>query len=109
MAAISTRTSRCQPQPDSRARARACVLHRVRQSFLDEPEDNQLNAGRRVPGRVLGFSTGVQKDIPYPRSLSGWSGVAAVQSPGGQGGQHDRVAAQARESGPRAQRMRAGR
>jgi hypothetical protein len=43
----------CQPQPPSRARARACVLHRVRQSFLYEPEDNQLNARRRVPGIPL--------------------------------------------------------
>jgi hypothetical protein len=35
-----------EPQPDGRARARACVLHRVRQGFLDEPEDDQLDAGR---------------------------------------------------------------
>jgi len=28
--------ARCQPQPDGRVRA--CVLHRVRQSFLDEPK-----------------------------------------------------------------------
>src|SRR6185312_13386292 len=36
-----------EPHPDGRAYTRARVLHRVRQGFLDEPEDDQLNAGRR--------------------------------------------------------------
>ena len=44
-----------EPQPDSRAHTRACVLHRVRQGFLDEPEDDELDARRRVRGRTAAF------------------------------------------------------
>jgi hypothetical protein len=57
------------------------------------------NLGKRVPG----LSIGVRKGVLVMRSLSGCSGVAVAQPPGGQAGQHDRVTAQDRESGPRAQ------
>jgi len=46
---------RVEPQPDGRARARACVLHRVRLGFLDEPEGNRLDAGRYIPGQAAAF------------------------------------------------------
>jgi hypothetical protein len=58
--------ARFEPQPDGRARARACVLHRVRQGFLDEPEDDQLDAGRRVPGQAAAFVPDGQPRRPDP-------------------------------------------
>ena len=58
--------ARFEPQPDGRARARACVLDRVRQGFLNEPEDDQLDAGRGVPGRAAAFVPGRQPRRPDP-------------------------------------------
>jgi hypothetical protein len=58
--------ARFEPQPDGRARARACVLHRVRQGFLDEPEDDELDAGRRVRGRTAAFVPDRQPGRPDP-------------------------------------------
>ena len=58
--------ARGEPQPDGRARARACVLHRVRQGFLDEPEDDQLDAGGRVPGQDRCVRTGPAARPPGP-------------------------------------------
>jgi hypothetical protein len=55
---------------------------------------------RRARSRVLGRCP--EGTCPCPGSRSGCSGVAAAQPPGGQAGQHDRVAAQHREPGPRA-------
>jgi hypothetical protein len=58
--------ARFEPQPDGRARARACVLHRVRQGFLNEPVDDQLDAGRGVPGRAAAFVPDRQPRRPDP-------------------------------------------
>ena len=58
--------ARFEPQPDGRARARACVLDRVRQGFLNEPGDDQLDAGRGVPGRAAAFVPGRQPRRPDP-------------------------------------------
>jgi hypothetical protein len=58
--------ARFEPQPDGRARARACVLDRVRQGFLNEPVDDQLDAGRGVPGRAAAFVPDRQPRRPDP-------------------------------------------
>jgi hypothetical protein len=42
------------------------VLHGVRQGFLDEPEDDQLDAGRGVPGRAAAFVPDRQPRRPDP-------------------------------------------
>ena len=67
-------------------------------------------AGRtrcRKPRNAAGASPGSRpvsrRTCSYPCILSGCSGVAAAQPPGRQTGQDDRVPAQDRESGPRAQ------
>src|SRR5579863_156228 len=59
-----------------------------------------MSKAQERSGRVPGFSTGVQKDIFVSSQLLG---VLAVQAPGGRRGEHDRVPAQHREPGPRAQ------
>src|ERR1700722_12564428 len=55
-----------EPQADGRAHPWACVLHRVRQGFLDEPEDDELDAGRRVRGRTAAFVPDRQPGRPAP-------------------------------------------
>jgi hypothetical protein len=58
--------ARCEPQPDGRARARPGVLHRVGQGFLDEAEDDQLDAWRRVPWRAAALVPDRQPGRPDP-------------------------------------------
>src|SRR5580693_1760315 len=61
-----------------------------------------MSKAQERSGRVPGPRLAARKTLLHPRS----SGVAPPQPPGGQAGQGDRVPAQDRESGPRAQRMR---
>jgi len=58
------------------------------------PGGKQGAADVERPGNAVGAFRVLDQcpgDTRYPRSLSGCSGVAAAQPPGGQGNQHDRV------------------
>ena len=70
-----------EPQPDGRAGARARVLHRVRQGFLDEPEDDQLDAGGRVPRRTAALVPDRQAGRPDPGEQALQVGQAGERLP----------------------------
>ena len=62
------------------------------------PDGHWASAARERCGSVPGPSNGFPRDIVVSSQPFWVSGVVAAQPPGGQGGQHDRVSAQDRES-----------